>query len=69
MCHRQTTGHNHNIKVGNHSFENVAEFKYLGMTVTNQNCIHEEMKSSLNAGNVCCRAFQNPYLPACYLKM
>jgi hypothetical protein len=28
-------GHNHDIKIVNRSFENIAQFKYLGMTVTN----------------------------------
>jgi hypothetical protein len=32
----QNTGQNHNIKIANRSLENVAEFKYLGMTVTHQ---------------------------------
>jgi hypothetical protein len=44
--------------------ENVAKVKYLG-TLTNQNYIHEEIKSRLNSGNACYRAVQNrlsPYL-------
>jgi hypothetical protein len=32
----QNTGQNREIKIGNRSFENVSQFKYLGMTVTNQ---------------------------------
>jgi hypothetical protein len=30
------------IKIGNGSFENVLQFKYMGTTATNQNWIHEK---------------------------
>jgi hypothetical protein len=42
---------NQNIRTDNESFENVATFKYMGTTLTNQNDIHDEIKSGLNSGN------------------
>jgi hypothetical protein len=35
------------------------EFKYLGTTLTNQNSIHEEIKSRLKSGNTCYHSVQN----------
>jgi hypothetical protein len=49
----QNAGQRQSIKIGNRSFESVAKFKYLGSTITEQNWIHEEIKSRLNSGNAC----------------
>jgi hypothetical protein len=35
LSRHQNSEQNHNIKIGHRSFENVAQFKYLGTTVTN----------------------------------
>jgi hypothetical protein len=59
MSRHQTAGQSNYIRVANKSFEKVAEFKYLGSTLTDQNCIHEEIRSRLNSGNACYHAVQN----------
>jgi hypothetical protein len=40
-------------KIANRFFENVAQFRYLGTAITNQNLIQEEIERRLNSGNVC----------------
>jgi hypothetical protein len=48
MSHQQNAGQNHNIKTTNRSVENVAQFKYRGTTVIDQNSILAEIKRRLN---------------------
>jgi hypothetical protein len=50
--HSQKIGRKHSIKIANRSFEDMAKFKYLGTTRTDENCMHKEIKSRLNLGNV-----------------
>jgi len=50
MFLHQNAGKDHILIIDNKSFENVAKFRYLGARATNQNYIHEEMKSRLNLG-------------------
>ena len=70
MSRDQNAGQNSNIQVGNISFESVEQNKYMGITLTNQNCVPEEMKSRLKSGDACyiilCRIF---CLPVCYSKV
>jgi hypothetical protein len=56
MSRSQKVGQKRSIKIANRSFEDVAKFKYLGTTLTDQNCMHEEIKSRLNSGNACYRS-------------
>jgi hypothetical protein len=37
LSHHRKAGQNRHIKIENISFGNVSQFKYFGMTVTNQN--------------------------------
>jgi ribosomal protein S2 len=52
LSRNKNAGQNHDIKIANRCFENVAQFRYLGTTVTNQNLIQEKIKRRLNLGLV-----------------
>jgi len=53
MSRDQNAERSHSVKTANSFFENVEEFKYLGITVTNQYYIQEEIKSKQKSGNAC----------------
>jgi hypothetical protein len=59
LSRHQNAGKNHGIKIGNRCFENVAQFRYLGTAVTNQNFIQEEIKRRLNSDYACYHSVQN----------
>jgi hypothetical protein len=46
-------------KIDRSSFLKVEQFKYLRITLTNQNSIEEEVKSRLMSGNACYHTVQN----------
>jgi hypothetical protein len=41
LSRHQNAGQNHDIKIGKRWFENVAQFRYLGMIIANGNLIQE----------------------------
>jgi hypothetical protein len=59
MSRHPNSGQNQNIRRANESFENVAKFICLRMTVTNGKDIHDEIKNRLNSGNACYYSVQN----------
>jgi hypothetical protein len=58
LSFHQNTRQNRKIKRAKRCFENVAQLKYLGMTVTNQNLIQEKINMRLNSGNACYHSVQ-----------
>jgi hypothetical protein len=59
LSHNQHAGQNHDIKIASRSFENMAQLKYLGTTMINQNLIQEETKRRFNSYNACYHSVQN----------
>jgi len=47
MSRDKYPGQNHNIKMHNKAFERVEQFIYLRTILTNQNSIHEDIKSRM----------------------
>jgi len=47
MSRDQKASRSHSMKVENRSFEGVEEFKYLGITLTNQNSIQQETRKQI----------------------
>jgi hypothetical protein len=59
LSRHQNAEKNHDIKIGHRWFVNVAQFKYLGTTRTNENLIQEEIKRRLNSSTACYHSVQN----------
>jgi predicted HNH restriction endonuclease len=63
MSRCQKAGQKHSINIAYRFCEGVAKFKYLGTTLTDQNGMHEEIKSRLNSGNACYHSVQSFFVP------
>jgi hypothetical protein len=59
MSRDHNAGRSHSTKTDNSNFESVEVLKYLGKTTTNQNFIHEVIKSRMNSGNPCYHSVQS----------
>jgi hypothetical protein len=60
LSRHKSAGQNHDIKISNTWFENVAQFRHLGMPITDENQIQKEVKRRLNSRNACYHSVQNP---------
>jgi hypothetical protein len=59
MSRSQKIGQKHCTKIANRLFEYVAKFKYHRTTLTDQNYMHEEIKSRINLGIACYYSVQS----------
>jgi hypothetical protein len=55
----QNAGRRHKLKTDNSSLQKLKEFRYLGTTLTNQNCIQEENKNRMKSGNASYHSVQD----------
>jgi hypothetical protein len=51
MSRHPNSGQNQNIRIADESFDNLVKFEFFWVTLTNQNDIHDEIKSRLSSGN------------------
>jgi folylpolyglutamate synthase/dihydropteroate synthase len=58
VSRHQNADQNRDVKVADRFFQNVAQFKCLGMTVTNENLIQDEIKKRQISGNACYHSVQ-----------
>jgi len=47
MFREQNAGHFHKLETDNRPVKSVADLRYLGRTVTNDDCIYEELRADL----------------------
>jgi hypothetical protein len=59
MSRDWNAGWGHSVKIDKSSIKMVEEFKYLGLTLSDQNSIQEEIKTRLKLGNACYHSVQN----------
>jgi hypothetical protein len=52
LSHHQNAGQHCDIKIAKRSFEDMSQFKYLGVTVINPNLIKDKIKRFIS-GNAC----------------
>jgi hypothetical protein len=59
MSRNQKIGQNHSIKIAYRFFEDVGTFRYMGTTLTDQNCMHRKINRRRNSGNACYHLVQS----------
>jgi hypothetical protein len=59
LSQHQNADQSQDIKIANRSLENGSQFRYLGMTVANQNLIWEELKRRFTSDISCYHSVQN----------
>jgi len=69
MSRDKYPGQNHNIKIQNKAFKRVEQFIYLETILTNQNFIHEDIKSRMKYRNVYYHSAQNLLSSSLYSKI